>query len=186
MAITLTKEDGNGLANANSYEDDAGATAYMENTGRKDAFKAFDTSARLGALISATAYMDDTYRDRFKGDLVEATQDTQALAWPRENLTLPSGAVRDPTSIPAEISEACAEFAFAMLSAGVTDLQPNAVYDATGRTVDEQTVRVEGAVLKSVKYTGGTGSPKRRKYPAAERILRRWLCPSGGNLVTRL
>ena len=52
MAVTLVKEDGTGLPNANSYEDDVGASQYMEDTGRKTEWRAFSGADRTSALIA--------------------------------------------------------------------------------------------------------------------------------------
>ena len=180
MAITLIQEDGTGLANANSYEDDAGATAYLENTGRKSEWKAFSTQDRLAALLVATQFMDQTYRCRWLGVPVVATQDTQALDWPREGLFLPSGDPRPADPIPEAIAQGCAEYA---LIAATSGINPDPTYDPTGRSVQEKTVRVEGAVSKKTVYDGGTTPVINRRYPAAEGVLREFLTPSSRVLL---
>lgn len=180
MAITLTKEDGTGLANANSYEDVAGANQYMEDTGRRTEWTAFSSAERRSALIVATQFMDQTYRCRWLGDLQESTQDTQALDWPREGLTLPSGAVRPASPIPQEILSGCAEYA---LIAATSGINPDPTYDPTGRSVKEKTVRVEGAVSKKTVYDGGTRPVINRRYPAAEGVLREFLKPASRTLL---
>lgn len=180
MAVTLVKEDGTGLANANAYQDAAGALAYMEQTGRKTAWTAFSANDRLAALINAAAYMDDIYGDRYLGIISVATQDTQALLWPRDELTLPSGAAIASADIPKEVAEACAEFA---LISAQGNLDPNPTYDASGRSVKRALVRVEGAVTKETEYDGGTNPTTRRRHPSAERVLRKWLTPSSRLLL---
>lgn len=180
MAVTLVKEDGTGLANANSYADAADALAYMEQTGRKSVWSAFSANDRLSALIVATAYMDDIYADRFLGVPSVATEDVQALAWPRDELTLPSGAAIASADIPPEIAQAAAEFA---LISAQGNLDPNPTYDATGRAVKVSKVRVEGAVSKETEFEGGTRPVTRRKHPTAERVLRKWLIPSSRLLL---
>ena len=174
MAVTLVKEDGSGLANANAYEDASGALAYFANTGRTDAWKAYSADARLAALVNATTYMDDVYGDRYLGELNATTQDTQALLWPRQGLLLPSGAAILPANIPPEIPAACCEFA---LISAAGDLDPNPTYNASGRSVSYERVRVEGAVEKETHYDGGTGKVTKRRHPTAERVLRKWLRP---------
>ena len=180
MAVTLVKEDGTGTLAANSYEDAAGALAYMEQTGRKSAWTAYSANERLAALINATAYMDDTYGARYLGILSVATQDTQVLAWPRDDLYLPSGAAIASANIPVEIAQACAEFA---LIDAAGQLDPNPIYDATGRSVKVSKVRVEGAVEKETEYDGGTRPTTKRRHPTAERVLRKWLQPSSRVLL---
>ena len=180
MAVTLIKEDGTGLANANSYADAADALAYMETTGRKSVWTAFSANDRLSALIVASAYMDDVYAARYLGELNEPTQDTQALQWPRQGLLYPSGALILPADIPPEIAQACAEFA---LISAQGNLDPNPTYDASGRAIKVSKVRVEGAVSKETEFDGGTAPVTRRKHPSAERVLRKWLIPSSRLLL---
>jgi hypothetical protein len=182
MAVTITKEDGTGLANANSYADLNNAEAYLENTGRKSnpAWKNASSDAKRAALIVATAFMDATFRCRWLGILVEATQDTQALDWPREGLFLPSGAVRPPDPIPPAIANGCIEYALIEVDGGIS---PNPTYDPTGRSVKESAVRVEGAVSKKTVFDGGTRPVTNRKYPAAEAVLREYLTPASRLLL---
>ena len=180
MAITLTKEDGTGLANANSYEDDAGASAYMEQTGHKAVWRAFSASQRNAALIVATQFMDQKYNARWLGILAEATEDTQALNWPRDDLFLPSGAVLPSDPIPVEIAQGCAEYALIDAGGGIN---PDPTYDASGRSVKITEVLVVGAVGKKTEFDGGTAPVTNRRYPAAEGVLRKWLTPSSRTLL---
>jgi hypothetical protein len=180
MAVTVVKEDGTGLANANSYADEADALAYLESTGRKDAWTAFSGNDRRAALIVATQYMDDTYVNRYLGIVSVATQDTQALLWPRDELTLPSGADLASNLIPPEVAQACAEDA---LVAATDGIDPNPTYDPSGRSVKVSKVRVEGAVSKETEFDGGTRPVVNRRHPAAERVLRKWLTPSSRLLL---
>ena len=78
MAITLTVEDGTGLANANTYVALADADAYFANR-INDTWLNGTDDQRSSALIQATQYLDSRYT--FKG--VPLT-DTQALQWPRQ------------------------------------------------------------------------------------------------------
>lgn len=181
MAITLTKEDGTGLANANAYEDVAGANQYMEDTGRRTEWTAFSSAERRSALIVATQFMDQTYRCRWLGVPQESTQDTQALDWPREGLFLASGAVRPASPIPPAIAQACAEYA--LIAASPQGINPDPTYDPTGRSVREKEVRVEGAVRKKTVYDGGTTPVINRRYPAAEGVLREFLTPTSRTLL---
>lgn len=181
MAITLTKEDGTGLANANAYEDVAGANQYMEDTGRRTEWTAFSSAERRSALIVATQFMDQTYRCRWLGVPQESTQDTQALDWPREGLFLPSGAVRPASPIPDAILQGCAEYA--LIAASDAGINPDPTYDASGRALSYDRKRVEGAVEIEKHFTGGTTPVINRTYPKAEAVLREFLTPSSRTLL---
>lgn len=180
MAVTIVKEDGTGLANANAYADEADALAYLESIGKKDAWTVFSGNAKRAALIAATQFMDDRYVARYLGDISVATQDTQALLFPRDNLEFPSGALIPSANIPVEIGQACAEYA---LVAATTGIDPNPTYDASGRPVKVSKVRVEGAVAKETEFDGGTTPVINRRHPAAERVLRKWLTPTSRLLL---
>jgi len=186
MAVTLVKEDGTGLANANSYEDVAGADQYMENTGRKAQWKAFSSAVRTSALIVATQFMDSYYRCRYLGVRAEATIDTQALEFPRDGLAAPSGAAILSANIPVEILQAAAEYA---LVAAAGPIQSNPTQSATGRGLSYERKRVEGAVEIEKHYDGSPGgSPLSisQAYPAADLILSRWLKSAiAGGLLLR-
>jgi len=182
MAVTLVKEDGTGLPNANSYEDDASASQYMEDTGRKAEWRAFSGAERTSALIAATLFMDSTYRCRYLGVRAAATIDTQALEFPRDDLYLPSGAAKPSTDIPLEVQQACAEYA---LVAASGPIQPDPTYSDSGRAVSMERKRVEGAVEIETQYDGSPAGVINRRYPAAERILSRWLRVNVGGLLLR-
>lgn len=183
MAIQFQHEDGTGLAGSTSYASDAEADQYMENTGRKDAWKAFSANDRKAAMNSATAYMDDIYGARYCGELPEATADTQALLWPRINVPNNRGGYFDepPAEIPWIVHEACMEFAIAYLQNGNGTLYPVTVAD--GRAVKRALVRVEGAVTKETEYDGGKVQPTRRKYPLAENKIRQVIFPASRMLL---
>ncbi|MCK5497313.1 MAG: hypothetical protein KAI41_07280 [Hyphomicrobiaceae bacterium] len=177
MPHTIKVEDGTGLVDANSYVSLADAESYIEATGRQKnpAWLAAGTAEKNSALINATQYMDTTYLCRYLGERAEATIDTQALEFPRDGLFAPSGAAIPSADIPPEIANACAEFALVDVAG---EIQPDPVpVDDSGRTVTFKRVRVEGAVEKETRYTGASNANTRRKYPRAERVLRKWLRP---------
>lgn len=185
MPHEIKAEDGTGLPDANSYITLAEAETYLDATGRAcaGAWSLASTDDKNSALINATQYMDTTYRCRYLGERAEATIDTQALEFPRDGLFAPSGAAIDSADIPPEIGNACAEFALIAIAG---EIQPDpAPVDASGRTVELLRVRVEGAVEKETRYTGGsaTSGSARRSYPRAERVLRKWLRPASRLLL---
>ncbi|MCK5494772.1 MAG: hypothetical protein KAI80_00055 [Hyphomicrobiaceae bacterium] len=183
MAATIVVEDGTGGdPTANSYISLNDANTYLESIGQQDvpAWVNASTAQKIAALIAGQVYMDDTYRTRYLGAPALATQDTQPLEFPRDGLCAPSGAEIPSDEIPPEIGQAQTHLAIQAVIQPL-DLQP--VYDATGRSVKRKLVRVEGAVTKDTEYDGGTNPTTRRKYPAAERVLRKWLMPTSRLLL---
>lgn len=89
MAVTVTVEDGTGVAGANSYASVAQADSYFGNRPRSTAWTALaDDDAKGRYLIHATTILDAAVR--WDGDKVA---EDQALQFPRviddENVELP-------------------------------------------------------------------------------------------------
>ncbi|HMJ92263.1 MAG TPA: DnaT-like ssDNA-binding protein [Candidatus Acidoferrum sp.] len=79
MALTLIKEDGSGLANANSYADVAEGDAFHEAHLYATDWTGASAANKAAALVFATRLIDAHYQFRgFKA------HDTQAVQWPRE------------------------------------------------------------------------------------------------------
>jgi len=79
MALTLIKEDGSGLANANAYADAADGDAYHEGHLYATDWTGANSATKAAALVMATRFIDAYFQFRgFKA------HDTQALQWPRE------------------------------------------------------------------------------------------------------
>ena len=177
MAITLIKEDGNGLANANVYADQADAAQYLENTGRKDAWAAFSSAEKNAALIQGTDYLDQAFRNRFKGT---RSSSTQRLEWPRDNVYDELGTII--TAIPEEILNASIEFAF---EAASSPLAPTPQVSDTGGQVVLQRDKVD--VLETeTRYAESRSIKTFRSYPRAQLVVRRWLKPGAGALTLRI
>lgn len=107
MAVTLTPEDGTITAGANSYVSLAEANAYFDNRPDSDWTGATD-DAKKTALIKATDYLLERFRNRWKGLRIDPTQ---TLDWPRREVypevyyddldyEIPS------TTIPQEVKDA--------------------------------------------------------------------------------
>ncbi len=79
MALTLVKEDGTGLASANSYASVADGDAYFEGHLYATAWTAATSGTKAAALVMATRLVDTQFQ--FNG--YRANED-QALQWPRE------------------------------------------------------------------------------------------------------
>lgn len=114
-------EDGTGLLTANSYLSENGFTDYWDITNPDWDYSGFSDDEIIGALIRATAYIDNRYRGRWPGVTLKGR--AQALAWPRTGapnpvfiLTSPfardaDGNDIDNASVPREVVAACAECA---------------------------------------------------------------------------
>lgn len=79
MALTLVKEDGTGLSNANSYAAVADGDAYFEGHLYATAWTAATSGTKAAALVMATRLVDTQFQ--FNG---YKANETQALQWPRE------------------------------------------------------------------------------------------------------
>ena|ERR1035437_4401622 len=79
MALTLNKEDGTGMGDANSYADVADGDMYFEGHLYPSAWTAASEDTTGTALIMATRLVDTQFQ--FNGF---RAHETQALQWPRE------------------------------------------------------------------------------------------------------
>lgn len=104
--MAFVVETGAGLSNSNSYSSVAAADSYFADRG-VTAWAALTTTAKEQALIKATDYLEQTYRESWKGFRVTSSQ---ALSWPRSEVIVDTFPV--PANIvPAPIIKACAEMA---------------------------------------------------------------------------
>jgi hypothetical protein len=87
MAITLVKEDGTGLANANAYASAADGDAYHAGHLYATAWTGATDDQKAAALVMATRLIDGQYQ--FNGLRSESGQ---ALQWPRVNCPDPDKA----------------------------------------------------------------------------------------------
>ena len=178
MAITLTKEDGTGLAGANTYADVADADQYLENTGRICTWQGYDLITRQAALIQGTDYLDQVYRNRYKGTRFSSAQ---RLEWPRSNVYDELGNLVAAADIPEEVANAAIEFAF---EAAGAPLAPTPVVDETGGTVIRKREKVD--VLEEETVYSDRQNPRiRRAYPRAQLVIRRWIKAGVGGLTLR-
>ena len=89
MALTLIKETGAGLANANSYADVADGNAYHDGHLYATAWTAATDAQKAVALVMASRLIDAEFQ--FSGT---RTVDAQSLQWPRYRCVDPD---RDPS-----------------------------------------------------------------------------------------
>jgi hypothetical protein len=169
--MALVTEDGTGQSTAESYISVAASDTYHSNRGNAT-WATLTTAQKEEALRRATDYMTATYRLRWKGVRMTATQ---ALDWPRGYVyTQPflNGATTDfpylvaDDIVPIEVARANAEFA---LRAAAGELAPD-----LGRPTIEETV---GPI--TVRY--GDNSRETTTYKALDDMLRPYLSGDGGN-----
>ena len=111
MALTLIKETGAGLADANAYADVADGDAYHEGHLYASAWTAATADQKAVALVMATRLLDAEYQ--FGG---LRTLMTQALQWPRQECPEPDAEdPLDEDAVPKAVVAATCELARELL-----------------------------------------------------------------------
>lgn len=137
--MSLTIEDGSGVADANSFVTVAEATAYAEARGLS--LPATDAEKEQ-LLIKAADYLLSV-EDRFKGERVAADQ---ALSWPRKDVYLYGSLEPLPDNqIPKALKNAQCQLAVDLVN---NDLQPT----DQGKEVQTETV----GPLSTTYFRSGT------------------------------
>jgi hypothetical protein len=108
--MTLVLETGSGVANSNSYVSTGTLETYCD-----DRAITLASGDEEGALIRATAYLDNTYRTRFPGQ--RKLFRNQGLEWPRVGVVDMNGFPVADNAIPIEIIRATCEAAIRELAA---------------------------------------------------------------------
>ena len=174
MALTLIKEDGSGLANANSYANAADGDAYHDGHLYATAWTAAVTGSKEKALVMATRVIDGLFQfNGFK------RISTQALQWPRREcrdpdsedgvvpgLLLVRGPFLDETKVPALVVNATCELARALL-------------------VEDRTDDPDGEGLSSVSVVGSLRLDfnANDRQPVVPLIVQTWLAKFGEYLA---
>ena len=116
MALTLIKEDGTGLSNANAYASAVDGDAYHDGHLYATAWTGATAEQKEAALVMATRLIDSQYQ--FGGVLAD---EEQALQWPREDCRNPDGAdFLDSDAVPQAVVNATCEMARELLIADRT------------------------------------------------------------------
>ena len=111
MSLTLIKETGAGLADANAYADVADADAYHAGHLYASAWTAATADQKAVALVMASRLIDAEYQ--FNGTRAMVGQ---ALQWPRAMCPGPDDSVMLPAdAVPKAVVQATCEMARAML-----------------------------------------------------------------------
>lgn len=151
--MTITVEDGTGLAGADAYISEADADTYFASVGNAT-WSGADTSAKEQAIVKATRYMEKRFGNKWKGTIASSTQ---ALGWPRDYVYDERGTELDD-QVPTAIAHACAEYAVQAILHG--DLIPPVIYPvADGAPVPfgriNRKVEKVGPVYEETYYSTG-------------------------------
>lgn len=177
MSLNSTAGD----AAAESYFSVAEADTYFAARG-VTAWGSANTTSKEQAARLGTTYLDNAYRDRWKG--IRSTQ-TQALAWPRSDGERRDGvgltmALNDcdgfqiaVDAVPDQVKRAAMEAA--LLALNGTTLEPTLERGGQIKSIDKSV----GPLRKAVIYMDG--APALDRYTAIEGLLR-GLVQSAGNV----
>lgn len=163
MALTLIKETGAGLVDANSYANAADGDAYYDGHLYATAWTAATLANKEKALVMATRLIDAEYQ--FAG---WKTTEEQALQWPRVSCRNPDGEDDLPSdAVPSALVKATCELARELL-----------IVDRTGAPLGEGLrYEVDGTVQK--------GYDKRDRRPIISHVTQALLAKYGGMLRSR-
>ena len=167
MALTLIKETGAGLVDANAYANAADGDAYHEGHLYATAWTGASAANKDAALVMATRLIDGQYQ--FNG--VKA-KDEQALQWPREDCRDPdadgwNGGTVAEDAVPTAVVEATCEMARELL-----------VADRTAAPAGE------GLKYENVGTTQ-TGYDKNDQRPVISHVAQALLAKYGGLIKSR-
>lgn len=170
--MTLTVEDGTGLANSNSYGTLANATTYFADRANTTWDEA-DDDLKTAALIRATDYIEARFGQRFLGTKLVTTQ---ALSFPRQGLYDREGTLVE--GLPSKVKQATYEYALRALSG---DLWNEPLMNPKGRLVVERTKI--GPIEEDIRYVFNEGISKIKPVPAADNLLSEYLFPAGNTVI---
>ena len=126
MAITLTVEDGSGVADANTYITISGANDYFEQFGETAWIGTDDSgtgaptdTVKAQALLAAMRYLEYL---PWKG--VKYAQ-SQALEWPRSDVVDRDNRDVDEDVVPSVVARAQCELALRCLPTSTMNIQPD-------------------------------------------------------------
>lgn len=190
MTTVITKEDGSGKVNANSYADVADADAYHLGHLYASAWNAAGDDRAAAALVMATRLIDVSYR--FGG---WKAMSGQALQWPRMNCREPDGATAIfhasdyyPAGAPEVIVVPAGPGQVKIIEAVQTvpaDVVPKAIVEATCELARELLVRDRTAAPagEGLKYQNEgstqTGYDKTDTPPVIPKLVQAMLSKYG-------
>ena len=172
MPITLVKEDGTGLANANAYADLVDANAYYDGHLYASAWTGASDDQKAVALVMASRLIDAEWQ--FNGTRTNAVQ---GLQWPRAKCPEPDN-VHVPISVLLPIPCDYVEY----------DIVPKAVIQATCKMARELLItdRTVASAGEGLKYfnSGGvqTGYDKSDRRPVLSQVAQVMLAKYGSQI----
>jgi len=176
MPLTLIKEDGSGIADANAYADAADSDSYHEGHLYATAWTAASASNKDKALVMATRLIDSQFQ--FGGSKANATQ---ALQWPRERCPDPDRRETGRFWMLSSIGDGFLD----------SDVVPKAVVDATCEMARELLIvdRTAAPAGEGLKYenvgTTQTGYDKDDTRPVISRVAQAMLAKYGSALKSK-
>jgi hypothetical protein len=151
--MTIVTEDGTGRADAVSLCSVADADSYHQARGNS-AWTDLDVPDKESALVRATDFITQIYRERWKG---YRTTNTQALDWPRAGVVLADAPYKIVGfhEVPTEVKSACAMLA---LRASTEELAPDLDREVESEKID----------VIEIKYRSGS---RAKQYRAVDMLL---------------
>jgi len=154
---TLIVEDGTEVANADAYATLVYIADYHDKNGNTAWAAITNDATRETYVRRATAYMLQSYRQRWKGYRKTATQ---SLCWPRSFVYLEPfvhGAVGaypylvSDITVPVEVKNACAEYALKSITE--TSLMPDQTQSVREETIGPITVKYNEYSSQATRYS---------------------------------
>lgn len=157
--MSFVVETGAGLVDANAYSSVASFKSYHDDRGQD--YSAYADVDIEHAIVLASDYLD--FRFEFIGARLNASQSKE---WPRIGACYLDG--RQAMNVPAEIFEACCEYA---LRALVSPLAPDPRPDPSGGRV-LSTTKTVGPITSSQTFANAGSLSSMPPYPAVDARLR--------------
>ena len=186
--MSLTKEDGTIVTDANAYADDADAIAYQTDRGRQ-AWLDATTEVQEAALVRATDYIETRFGRKFIGSPVG---DVQELAWPRLLAVYPrTGNAFPVDEVPEDVLNATILYAGEIIGPDGDDLELMTELAITpeisSSNVKSKREKVDVLEESTQFFGGGETLRTIQPFPEADRLLRPWLRGGGlGGLTARI
>lgn len=158
--MALIVEDGTGLANSNGYISVADADTYHADFGNPTAWSGATTAVKENAIRMATQYLDAVFGGRWKG---LRNLSTQALHWPRSNVSDYDDFVLSSSAIPIQLEQSAAVLALANVNGDT--LLP----DVTDPSAVKSTKSKVGPLSSEKEYFGGKAHYK--KYSLVDSLV---------------